>query len=98
MALEKLSTTSSKDKEKWKECLVEELISSEDSDDDGSFFVRPLPWRSDKVTTFFLNLDRKQDKRRSRKSKVMTYERKRGLPSDRAKPRHGSLPAWTITE
>ena len=43
VALQKSTSTSEKDKEKWKECLIEDLISSEDSDEDGSFLVRPLP-------------------------------------------------------
>ena len=58
--------------------------------------MRPLPWRADKVSSFFRSLDKKQDKRRSKKSKVMTYERKTGLPSDRLKPVRGSEPVWTV--
>ncbi len=71
-------------------------MSSEDSEDDGSFAVCALPWRSEKATSFLLSLDRKLDKRRSRKSKVMTFERKMGLPSDRPKPVAGSTPGWVI--
>lgn len=89
-------STSDKDKEKWKECLIEELISSEDSEDDGSFLIRPLPWRSEKVTSFFCNLDKKQDKKKSHRSKIMTFERKTGPPSQRSKPLDGSVPAWAI--
>ncbi len=43
-------------KPKWKESLVLPLISSEESDNEdneGSFNVRPLPWRSQKATEFF---------------------------------------------
>ena len=97
VALQKSSATSEQDKEKWRECLIEELISSEDSDEDGSFLVRPLPWRVDKVTNFFSHLDKKCDKRRSKKSRVMIFERKNGLPSERTKPTPGSVPAWTVT-
>ena len=92
VALHKSTSTSEKDKEKWKECLIEDLISSEDSDEDGSFLVRPLPWRADKVTNFLCSLDKKQDKKRSRKSKIMTLERKTGLASMHAKPIAGSVP------
>ena len=96
VALEKSTSTSENDKEKWKECLIEELISSEDSDEDGSFLVRPLPWRAEKVTNLFCSLDKKQDKKRSKKSKIMTFERKTGLPSYRTKPMERSIPAWTV--
>ena len=92
VALEK----SAKDKERWRECLTEDLISSEDSKDDGSFLVRPLPWRSEKVTSFFSSLDRKQSKRKSRKSKMMMMARKEGQMSERPKPPPGSLPTWAL--
>ena len=42
-----------------KRCLIEELISSEDNDEDQSFIVRLLPWRADRV----YRLDKKQDKK-----------------------------------
>lgn len=37
IALEKCTSTTDKDKKRWKECFVEDLISSEDSEEDGSF-------------------------------------------------------------
>ena len=52
VALEKSTSTSHKDKQRWRECLVEELISSEESEEDGSFLVHLLPWRSEKVLLF----------------------------------------------
>jgi len=96
VALRKSTSTSEASKEKWKECLIEEQISSEDSDEDGTFFVHLLLWRADKVSSFSRSLDRKQDKRRSKKSKVMTFERKTGLPSEHPKPMRGSVPVWTV--
>ena len=51
-------------KEKWKPCLVLDLMSSvkstaenSNSSDNDIFTVRPLPWRTDKVTSFFVQLD-----------------------------------------
>ena len=82
----------------WKGCLLEELISSEDSDEDGSYVVRSLPWRADKVSSLFCSVDKKQDQKRSRKSKIVTFKRKTGVPSDCANPKPGSVPAWTVTE
>ena len=63
IAVQKSAAISDKDKALWKECLLEELVSSEDSDEDGSFFVRPLPWRSEKVNNLFTSLDRKLEKK-----------------------------------
>ena len=46
-------------KDKWRKVLVADTMSSEESDgaDDDSIVVKPLPWRSSKVTDFFQNLD-----------------------------------------
>lgn len=87
-------------KEKWSPCLTQELISSEDSEDEdeGQFIVRPLTWRSDKVTELFMNLDRKYYNRQTTRSKKMSYDRVRqsGQPSDRPKPMNSNLPSWVF--
>ena len=96
-ALAKTKAIPEKEKPKWKESLLLSLMSSEDSDDDGgSFNVRPLPWRNEKVTEFFYALDSKHERRLSVKSKRMTYERRDGLASDRQCPATGSVPGWCI--
>ena len=42
------------EKAKIEECLCVDLLSSKDSDEDGSFIIHPLPWRSQKVDdTYF---------------------------------------------
>ena len=54
-----------------------EMMSSEESEEDEeedgsksvSFTIRPLPWRSDKVTELFLSLDQKHTKKQSKKHK-----------------------------
>ena len=83
-------------KEKWLPCLVPEIISSEESgeEDVGQCVVRPLPWRSEKVTNLFAILDHKHGKYQTVRSKKMSYERRDGLPSDRPKPEDGTLPKW----
>ena len=40
VVLQKSKSITDADK-KWKDCIVEELMRSEDSDEDGSFIVRP---------------------------------------------------------
>ena len=62
IAVQKSAAISDKDKALWKECLLEELVSSEDSDEDGSLFTHPLPWRGEKVNNLFTSLDRKLEK------------------------------------
>lgn len=84
------------DKEKWGECLIPEIMSSEESDEEGSFAVKPLPWRSDRTTKFLKTLDSKAEKKKSRKSQSMTFARSTGPISDRPKPADGSVPAWTV--
>ena len=82
-------------KEKWAPCLVAEMISSEESDDENEEFkVRPLPWRSDKVDSFFSSLDMKSNKNRSKKSAMMTIHRTKGLSSDRSRP--SDVPDWAL--
>lgn len=91
-------------KEKWGPCLVLDLMSSEESgDEDGededsegghAFRVRPLPWRSEKVTSFYIQLDKKFSKKQSRRSSIMTLKRHIGLVSDRPQPY--DLPNWMV--
>lgn len=91
-------------KEKWKPCLVADCISSEDSDweeDNGgntykTFTVKPIPWRSDRVSNFFHALDRKAKKSASQKSTMMSFVRKVGIPSDRPKP--VGFPEWVYKQ
>lgn len=90
----KTAAISEKDKETWLQCLVPELMSSEDSEDDGAFLVRPLPWRSDKASNFIAALDHKGKKKRSRRSKVMSFTRKVGDLSDRSRP--SGVPSWAV--
>ncbi len=43
-------------------------MSSEESEGDGSFRIRPLLWRSQKVDKLFYSLDHKSQKKKSKKS------------------------------
>lgn len=47
---------SGKEKEKWSKILVNEMMSSEESDEE-TIFIKELPWRSSKVDSFFHALD-----------------------------------------
>ena len=75
------------------------MISSEESDDaDGSstIIVKPLPWRSEKVTDFFQKLDslgseeKTSQAKRQRRQRVISTS-----TSPRSKPT--SLPMWAVS-
>ena len=64
-SLEK-SSLPERDKQKWKAVMTTEFMSSEDSDpeDAKTFTKRSIPWRSDKVTKFFCELDKTKEEQR----------------------------------
>ena len=88
MALKRTTAVSDTSKKHIEPLLIQELISSEESaeEGEGEIIVRPLPWRDPKITEIFLALDRKHDKHTSVRSKKMSFIRKQGLPSDRPEP------------
>ena len=98
VTLQKTGAVSARDKPKLLEAFVPELMSSEDSEDDGTFTIRPLSWRSSRVSELFFGLDDKYDKKRTRKSKVMMFKRMEGSLSDRPKPISGTVPSWCIKQ
>lgn len=82
-------------------CLNIDLISSEDSDEDTEnetrqFITRPLPWRSDKVTRFFQQLDKRHHKGTTHRSKMMSFKRIEGDLSDRLRPISTTVPEWAF--
>ncbi len=63
--------------------MVDDFMSTEDSDHDDTFLVHPLKWRSLKVNDFFARLDVTTQSRRSSQSHKMRNQRKTGEPSER---------------
>ena len=100
MCFMKAAGATEESKKKWLPCFQAELMSSEEScgedeSEDGQFVIRPLVWRSEKVTTLFTTLDEKYHKHQSIRSKKMSFTRKDGLPSDRLQPTvSGKFPDW----
>ena len=79
-----------KEKSKWMSVLVPGFMSSDyscsDSEDD-ALETRPLPWRSQKVTDFFYNLDVHAEDVKSAQAKKQTKERVLSdAPSSRQRP------------
>ena len=97
-ALAKSSVILDKDKAKLAECLSIDLMSSEESDEDGSFIVHHLPWRSRKASDIIVGLDRKFDRKKSKRSKLMTFQRIEGCISTRPKPKKGLFSDWILNE
>uniref|UniRef100_A0A1X7TU92 Uncharacterized protein n=1 Tax=Amphimedon queenslandica TaxID=400682 RepID=A0A1X7TU92_AMPQE len=82
------------EKKKWDEAVVHLFVSSEESGEENcDRFMRPvllvkkLPWRSDYVTRFFQQLDRKADKAKSKRGKQQTLQKvSSSISSEHPKP------------
>ena len=95
-ALVKTKSVPDTEKAALQKSLDTALMSSEDSDEDGTFIVRPLSWRSKKAADFYHSLDTKFEKRQSIRSRLMTFQRQEGMVSDRLPPPPGSVPTWCL--
>ena len=82
------------DYKKWSKVLINDCMSSEESGDDDTLVVRPLPWRSDLVNTFFANLDKKNMEEKSPQARRQLKGRLSGSPSSR--PTYEHLPQWAL--
>ena len=90
----KTSSVSNENKDKWKEILTIDFMSSEESgveeNSDGSerhvLNVSDLHWRAENVTSFLHRLDDKRAKKKSKKSEMQTRPRVNTGISDRCKP------------
>ena len=85
-----------KEKEKWMKVLTPDFQSSEESrDDDTIIAVRPLPWRSDRVSMKFNELDKKTDA--SKTPQARRQKRRRLIGTDnstRCMPENA--PKWSL--
>lgn len=78
--------------------LNSEMISSEESGDEDVIIIKPLPWRSSRVTEFFRKMDEKTIEQRSQQAKRQTKSRVLGEASLRPKPAHPLSPAWAFMD
>ena len=62
------------------------FMSSEESESEDVIEVHPLPWRSDRVTTFFHALDEKAREKKSPQARRQMKARREGSSSSRPKP------------
>lgn len=94
----KKSTLSEREKEKWDKVLEVEVMSSEESnpEDDDVIAIKPLSWRSERVSQFLHRLDDKSEERKTTQAKRQRKNRVIGsVVSTRAKP-SGNLPNWVF--
>ena len=88
-----------KERDKWGKVLVAETMSSEESDEENEeiIFVKPLPWRAEKVSSFFHRLDSKVEKSKSTQAKRQRKQRIEGSDySLRSRPVGSSIPDWAF--
>ncbi|XP_071145711.1 uncharacterized protein [Mytilus edulis] len=87
-ALKEKSSMPKEQKETVMSSMEIQYMSSEqtDSEDKGSFIVRPLPWRSDDFDKLIKKLDQKHENKLSKRSRRQNNIRKVGAVSSRKKP------------
>ena len=71
---------------KWLAVVKNELISSEESDEDDTIIVHPLPWRSEYVNRMFQKIDKYCFSKKSPQAKRQMKKRMTGSPSSREMP------------
>ncbi len=76
--------------------VTNEMMSSEDSGEDDTIVVHPLPWRSDYVSSMFRKIDdychakKSPQARRQMKSRIVGSRSNRVAPPD--------LPQWAVKQ
>ena len=89
--LEGVSSTANAAKvEKWETVLVLSFMSSEESGEDESeqpvIYVKPLAWRHPQVNKFFMQMDDRIERKKSKHAKIQTLPRVQGQVSQRPRP------------
>ena len=92
-ALLKTSSLTDAQRNLWKQVMVKDFMSSEESGEDEQegerkpvIVIKPLPWRAGRLERFFKQLDKKASKYKSKQSRQQTLPRIVGSVSTRRKP------------
>ena len=97
-SLEKMNFSDEVQREKWKEALKIDMMSSEESGlegDEDVIFIKPLQWRSEHIEEFFRRLDQKSaslqsaQARRQKKKRIQSSEQS-------SRPIGIHLPPWAV--
>ena len=81
--------------------ITPEFMSSEESGSDsgGCLFKKEIPWRSNKVSNFFSELDEFVESSKSNVAKRQTRQRiLYGVVSSRVVPSGKQIPSWAIVQ
>ena len=90
---------SDREREKWEKIFCIEMMSSEEIEDENdTIILKPLPWRSKRVTNFFSNVDRHTTAKKSAQAKRQTKSRVLGSPSTRQPPTNSNIPSWALVD
>lgn len=78
--------------------MINEYMSSEDSGDDDSITVRPIPWRSNYVNRMFEKMDAYCTSKKTPQARRQMKPRGVGIPSTRPVPDATvtDVPEWSI--
>lgn len=82
-------------KKKWLSVTSQVMISSEESGEDDSIIVHPLPWRSAYVGRMFEKIDSFVRSRKSPQAIRQMKSRKTGSASSRPCP--ADIPSWALS-
>lgn len=82
--------------QKWLRTMVNELMSSEESDDEDNMIIHPLPWRSKYVTAMFHQIDQYNIHYKSAQARRQMKSRVTGSDSNRSCPQEG-IPQWALS-
>lgn len=93
--MQKNSKLSAESKTRWMKVMRNDVMSSEESGDDGTNVVKPLPWRSQYVNKMFDKIDDYCGNTKSAQARRQMKTRVVGEPSTRAKPT--GLPDWAVS-
>lgn len=87
-------------RKKWLTVITNEYMSSEESGEDDSIIVHPLPWHSDYVNKMFKKIDCYCENLKSPQARRQTKRRVSGGASFRPKPDYVDKipPKWSIVD
>ncbi len=100
--MKKIKFRKNSDSDLWTKVLIPEMMSSEESDvdeedNDEILKVHPLPWRANKVTRMFQQLDLETSRSKTPQSRRQRKRRVAGQSSDRQRPDPDvNLPNWVF--
>lgn len=83
-------------RQKWLAVMTNEFMSSEESGDDDSLCLHPIPWRSSYVSQMFQKIDSYCANKKSSQARRQMKQRQVGSPSRRLLPNAESVPDWAV--